>query len=106
MFADVVAAGDVAKSSLGMAGGSLCQDLSDGVVLREGRSQAAHAPGPAQVQTVQVNDLRIGAIGNLGGLKQRLGLALGQIRQETPQPGPELSRRQDAPHQVSLHQTR
>ena len=106
VLARVVAAGDVPQRRLGVAGRRRGQRRPGRVVGRQGRRDAPHAPGPAQVQPVEVDELRVGAVRHRGRREQRLRLAPGRPRQEPREPGPELGRRQHAPHQVRLHQAR
>ncbi len=60
----------------------------------------------AEVQPVEVNELRVGTIGDRRGYEQGNRLTPGGQGQELLEPGAEFSRGEHAPHQVGLDQTR
>jgi len=66
VFTGVVAAGDVAERRFRVTACRLGENLSGVVVLGKRRRDAAHAPGPAQVEAVEVNELWIGAVRHFG----------------------------------------
>lgn len=74
-------------------------------VLRgEGLGQGPEAPGPAEIQPVEMGDLAVAAVCGEGGREQRGWPALGEAGQEAVEPGQELIRRQQAAQGLRLDQ--
>ena len=91
MFAHIVA-GDVwqAGGEMGVGGGP--GELGELGIERVG--EAAPAPGPLQVDAVEMGDLAVRTIGDEGGREQAARLARREIGQEGVEPGPERRRRE------------
>ena len=68
MFAFVIAAGDIGKRGLGMGGRRARQDFACGIGLRQRYGDAAHAPGAAEIQAIEMHQFWIGTVGHYGRL--------------------------------------
>src|SRR5215468_4333285 len=106
MLARIVSAGDMGESISRVQISRIGEHLAGRIGLWQRSSDVAHAPGSAQVQAVQVNDLWVRPVGDRGGSQQRLWLALRDARQESMEPARKVTRSEHAPHQISLDQTR
>ena len=86
MFTGVVTAGDMNERILSVCVRSPRQDFSSGIVFRERGDNITHAPGPAQIEAIEMDQLRIGTIRNRSRREQHLRLASLELRQETMKP--------------------
>ena len=77
-----------------------------GVVCRQAGDNPLQHPGAAQVQAVEVRELRIARIGRDGDREPVRLRRRWQLRQEFFQPLRELRRREDAPHHVRFAERR
>src|SRR6185312_9602627 len=75
MLAGVITTRHVRQGILSMRPRRLCQDVSRSIISRQRVDYIAHAPGPSQVQAIEMDQFRIAAIGNNRGSEQSLGLA-------------------------------
>src|SRR5689334_8423425 len=80
VFTGVVAAGDVGKSGGCVFVGGGRQDLPDRIACRKRGRDASHAPRAAEIQTIEMHELRIAAIRNDRGLQQRYWSTLRDVR--------------------------
>ena len=62
VFAFIVAAGDVGERGLGVGRRRSRQNSSRWIVLRQSGGDAAHAPGAAEIQAIEMHEFWIGAI--------------------------------------------
>ena len=69
VLAFIVAAGDVGERGLGVGRCRSRQNVSCEIVSRQSGGDAAHAPGAAEIQAIEMNKLRICAIGHDRWLK-------------------------------------
>src|SRR3954447_18705447 len=69
-------------------------------------SERPPAPGAAEVDPVDMRDLAVRAVGDVGRREQARGLALVETRQERPEPGTEGPLRKAAAHAQGLDQSR
>ena len=70
--------------------------------FRQGAGNAPEAGGAGEIETVEVDNLRVAAVGNhCRGEQGRR-----HFRQEAEEPPPEFLRRQHAAHEVRLHERR
>ena len=83
MLAHVIARLDVLQRGGGVQHGRLGQRLSSRVAGRQRRGDAPQAPGTAQVQSVEMGQQRIAAVGHDGQGEKRLGLAVLEAGQES-----------------------
>ena len=102
----VVIGHDVRQRGLGvpLRGGDAGRDAR--VAGGQGLGQPPPAPGPAEVEAVQVGDLAVAGIGDHGRGEQGRGLLRSQAGQEGPEPRAELGRRQQPGHQLGFGQGR
>src|SRR5450432_2659451 len=70
-------------------GGPLHYCLADIAVRQIGRERSP-APGPAEIQTIQMRDLAVAAISNSGGDEERSWSSLGNSRKKSFKPIREL----------------
>ena len=93
MLACVVATGHVIEGRRGMAGSRSCKSGAGRVVAGEGAGDTHHAPRAAEVEPVQMNELRVGSIRDDRGCEESVRLTSGSRGQEFLEPGAEFSRR-------------
>ena len=72
----------------------------------QGGGDLEHAPGPAEVEPVEMGDLAVAAVTDAGGGEEAGGFARGGPGQEAGEPGAEVRGRQDPAQAFSLHQGR
>src|SRR2546423_3851735 len=106
MLAFIITAGDVRESCLCMSNSGSGKDSPRRIVPGQSSGNAAHAPGAAEIQTIEVDQFWIGAIGDDRRLQERLGLIGRDARKKAMEPARELRFIHYAPHQISLHQRR
>src|ERR1044072_2355322 len=87
VLAFVVSARDKSQSCARVSFGRTRQDSSRWICLRQSSGNTAHAPCATEVQTVEVDQLGIGSVGNNRRIKQ--GFNARQPRQKSIKPASE-----------------
>ena len=62
VLSHVVAARDVRQAGVGMFGGACEERIAGGCSYGEDGGYALHTPGSAQVEAVEMDDLRVGSV--------------------------------------------
>src|ERR1044072_1217826 len=88
VFAFVVSARDKSQRCARVSFGRTRQDSSRWICLRQSSGNTAHAPCATEVQTVEVDQLGIGSVGNNRRIKQ--GFNASESRQKARKPASEL----------------
>ncbi len=104
MFSFIVSAGDVRQGGMGMRNSSFPKHRDSRIAGGQGVGNLGHAPGTAQVEAVEVYDLGVAAVGDVGRGEEVGRFLFWQIRQPVVEPPDERVPWQDTEHQRRLLQ--
>lgn len=102
MLAAIVTRRDVRETFAGVMLGGGDEGGAVRIVHGEGGGDAIHAPGAAEIESVEVDELQVASVGDNGGGEQ----SRWEFGEEAMEPVREIVGRQDARHQVRFDQRR